>query len=159
MKRLSVFIVEDNQSKLLEIKKALPNVFRHDVTDTSSIAGAYRLIANREFDLVILDMTFQVSNSKGKQVAKESLAGIEVLQYMDRKNITAPVIVATQHTSFHTPEISGIDSISKLDGLLKELFPKNYFTTVLVDLAGEAWKEQLSDAALRAVAGRGEAQI
>ncbi len=45
-----------------------------------------------------------------------------------------------------------VDSIEKLDELLRDLFPKNYFTTVHVDLSGESWKEKLVDAAMRAVA-------
>lgn len=151
MKRYSVFVVEDNGTKLQEIKNALPAAFRHNVLDTPSIAWAYRALANTTFDLVILDMTFQVSNDAGNQLAKEALAGVELLQYMARKELEAPVIVATQHTSFHTPELPGIDSIDQLDELLRDLFPNNYFATVHVDLSGESWKAQLAAAATAAV--------
>ena len=156
MTQYSVFIVEDNGTKLQEIRNALPEEFQEDCLDTPSIAWAYRALANRDFDLVILDMTFQVSNDPSNQLAKESLAGIELLQYMDRKGVTSPVIVATQHTAFHTPDLPGIESINQLDELLSDLFPVNYFTTVHVDLAGEGWKEQLAAAALQAVMSRRE---
>lgn len=153
----TVFIVEDNGSKLQEIRAALRHEISGEPLTTSSIANAYRVMANADFDLVILDMTFEVSSELGS-VAKESLAGIELLQYMGRMGLSVPVIVATQHTTFYTPELPGIDSIEKLDELLKELFPANYFTTVHVDLAGEVWKTELVSATRRALArGRGRA--
>lgn len=145
-----VLIIEDNGSKLQEIRNALPPEFNAPIANTS-IAAAYRTVTTVPFHLVILDMTFQVSNEGGAAVAKESLAGVEVLQYMARKRLRTPVIVATQHTTFHTPELPDIDSIAKLDDLLSELFPNNYFRTVHVDLSGEAWKQQLAEAAIAAV--------
>lgn len=141
-----VLIVEDNLTKQQEIINALPPAFRDGVLATPSIANAYRSVANKRFDLIILDMTFQISNEGGGAIAKESLAGIEVLQYMSRMRIATPVIVATQHTTFHTVELPDIDSIEKLDELLSDLFPENYIATVHVDLAGEDWKSQLAAA-------------
>jgi len=151
-RRYEVLIVEDNATKQQEIINALPPAFRDRVLTTPSIANAYRSVANRPFDLVILDMTFQVSNEGGGAIAKESLAGVEVLQYMSRMRIRTPVIVATQHTNFHTAELPDIDSVEKLDELLTDLFPENYVTTVHVDLAGEEWKIRLAQAAESAVA-------
>ncbi|PQZ77361.1 MULTISPECIES: response regulator [unclassified Brevundimonas] len=149
--RYQVLIVEDNLTKQQEIINALPPAFRDGVLPTPSIAAAYRSVANKRFDLVILDMTFQISNEGGGAIAKESLAGVEVLQYMSRMRIRTPVIVATQHTNFHTVELPGIDSIEKLDELLRDLFPENYVTTVHVDLSGEDWKQQLVSAAENAL--------
>lgn len=145
--RYEVLIVEDNATKQQEIINALPPLFRDGVFATPSIAAAYRSVANKHFDLVILDMTFQISNEGGGAIAKESLAGVEVLQYMSRMRIATPVIVATQHTNFHTVELPDIDSIAKLDELLRDLFPENYVATVHVDLSGEEWKQHLAAAA------------
>lgn len=150
-RRYEVLIVEDNATKQQEIINALPPAFREGVLATASIANAYRSVANKPFDLVILDMTFQISNEGGAAIAKESLAGVEVLQYMSRMRITTPVIVATQHTSFHTVELPDIDSIEKLDELLRDLFPDNYVATVHVDLSGEDWKPRLAAAAGNAI--------
>lgn len=136
----SVLIVEDNATKRAEIEKALPPRFAFQVRSTPSIAQAYRALAGQTWDLVILDMTFQVSQSGGGELSKEALAGVELLQYMSRSRLSAPVIVATQHSSFPTPEIPGIDSIDKLHQLLADLFPANYRMTVQVDLSEEAWK-------------------
>lgn len=149
--RYEVLIVEDNLTKQQEIINALPPAFREGVLTTPSIANAYRSVANKPFDLVILDMTFQVSNEGGGAIAKESLAGVEVLQYMARMRIRTPVIVATQHTNFHTVELPDIDSIDKLDDLLRDLFPLNYVATVHVDLSGEDWKQRLAFAAENAI--------
>jgi CheY-like chemotaxis protein len=134
-----VLVVEDNATKQAEIESALSDF---DILSTRSISGAYRLIAG-SWDLIVLDMTFQVGQTRGHESVKEALAGIELLQYMAAQAINVPVVVATQHKSFTTPEMPDIDSIQKLDELLAEAFPENYRGIVEVDRFEESWKEKL----------------
>jgi CheY-like chemotaxis protein len=151
MSRVNVLIVEDNKTKRVEIEKALPPGIDFDVNSTPSIAQAYRALANKPWDIVILDMTFHVAQSAGQESAKEALAGVEMLQFITQRRIAVPVVVATQHRVFSTPEMPGIDSIEKLDQLLQSLFPENYRGIVEVDLAEEGWKRDLQDAIRRAL--------
>ncbi len=151
MRRAEVFIIEDNKSKLRELKGALPDSLEYGILETHSIAQAYRPLENRRWDLIILDMTFQVSLGAGNDIEKEALAGVEILQFISRKRIGVPVIVATQHTNFFSRITPGIDSIEKLDALLAKAFPRNYVATVHVDLAGEAWKGRFQAEVLRAL--------
>jgi DNA-binding NtrC family response regulator len=144
----SVLIVEDNATKRGEIEKALPAPFVFDVQSTPSISQAYRAIAGKPYSLIILDMTFHVSQSAGHEMSKEAIAGIELLQFMTRRRIQAPVIVATQHTTFSTPDMPAIDSIEKLHALLIKLFPANYRMTVQVDLSEESWKTRFQAAVI-----------
>lgn len=143
----AVLIVEDNATKREEIERALvvPGL-TFEVLPVSSIANAYRALDTRTWDLIVLDMTFQVSQSVGNEISKEALAGVEILQFIARKRAKSPVIVATQHSSFVSPGLPGIDSIDKLHALLTKLFPRNYKRTVFVDLAGSQWRRQFQAA-------------
>lgn len=145
---VSVFIIEDNATKRLELERALPAPFEYDVVHTPSISQAYQILSGKSWDLIILDMTFQVSFGAGNSIEKEALAGIEILQYMNRRMISSPVIVATQHSTFITPDYPAVNSISALDDVLRRLFYRNYRATVLVDLSEESWKGRFRDAVL-----------
>lgn len=142
---LEILIVEDNATKQLEIEKALEGT-GHEITAVRSIAAAYRVLAVGLFDLIILDMTFQVSGAKG--VEKEPLAGLEILQFVSNRRYSTPIIVATQHSSFSNPNMDGVDTIEELDALLADVFPRNYRTTIEIDLSEDAWKAALRDAVI-----------
>src|SRR5687767_3896574 len=106
-KKRSVLIVEDNAGKRAEIERALPSRYDFDPLFAPSIAQAYRAIEKKPWDLIILDMTFQVAQTPGHESAKEALAGVELLQFMARRRVSVPVIVATQHSSFSSVEMPG----------------------------------------------------
>lgn len=137
---LNILIVEDNQTKRLEIEKSIKSSMEADVIGASSIRQAYSSLEHKRWDLIVLDMTFQVTQSAGHESAKEALAGIEILQFISRRQIETPVVVATQHSSFSSLDMPGIDSVQKLDDLLRDLFPENYRSVVEVDLSEETWK-------------------
>lgn len=139
----NILIIEDNQTKRTEIEKAAHAALSCEVLGVSSISQAYRSIEGKPWDLIILDMTFQVAQVTGLENSKEALAGIEILQFIGRRRLDTPVIVATQHTSFTTIQMPDITSIKALDELLYELFPENYRGTVEVDLSEEGWKSEL----------------
>lgn len=138
--KFNILIVEDNQTKRTEIEKSIKSSMDADVIGVSSIRQAYISLEHKKWDLIVLDMTFQVTQSAGHESAKEALAGIEILQFMARRQIDIPVVVATQHSSFSSVDMPGIDSVQKLDELLSDLFPENYRNTVEVDLSEEGWK-------------------
>ena len=108
-----------------------------------NINAAYPNVEHFSWDVVILDMTFQVSSAEGSEARKVALAGLELLQYMSSKQIAVPVIVATQHAVFVQPGYLSIGSIQELAELLRESFPRNYAGVVSVDLASEGWHQEL----------------
>lgn len=153
MSTADLLIIEDNGTKQLEIEKALATG-DYKISAVRTIANAYRVLVRQRWDLIILDMTFQVGSSSGFE--KEPLAGLEVLQFMANQRFPTPVIVATQHSSFSNSSIEEVDSIEQLHELLVEAFPVNYRQTVEVDLSEDAWKETLRMAVERALGEGGE---
>lgn len=138
-----ILIIEDNYEKLAEISQVVTALTSSEIIHAATISAAYRTLEGTKCDLIILDMTFQISHRTDRSIAKESLAGIEILQYMAHRRISTPVIVATQHTHFLHPDIPGIDSIQKLDELLRSLFPRIYRGIIQVDLSETEWKKLL----------------
>jgi PleD family two-component response regulator len=144
--KLSVLVVEDNSSKADHISQIIKLGYDAEVEVVPTISGAYSVLDYRKWDLVILDMTFQVSSGLGHAVRKEALAGIELLQYMSAKRLYYPVIVATQHDFFSQGAGVNINSIEELDVNLKKAFPIHYRATVRVDLASSEWHQELTNA-------------
>ena len=137
---VNILIVEDNATKQIEIEKTLSGA-NYRTRAVRSIAQAYLALGAGSWELVILDMTFQVGTTTGFQ--KEPLAGVELLQFMTKRKLSIPVIVATQHSSFSGSNIEGVDTIEDLHLLLSDSFPRNYRQTVEVDLSEEGWKSTL----------------
>jgi hypothetical protein len=104
----------------------------------------------RDWDLILLDMSFQVNPGPGKEIGKKPLAGRQILQVMRARQMQQPVIVVTQHTSFADGN-KVIGSISELDSKLQKYFPTIYRTTLYIDLASESWHEALVAEARKAL--------
>ena len=149
MKR--ILVVEDNHLKAEQITNTIRSSYEVSFATVPTISGAYAVLEHGHWDLVILDMTFQVSKGLGEAVRKEALAGLELLQYMLGKRIRFPVIVATQHAMF-SQGIINVSSIEELHKLLSDAFPDIYRTTVRVDLANDQWHAELL-AAVKGVFG------
>lgn len=146
MTAAKILIVEDNASKELEVRKALAPLGR-DMTWLTTITDAFRLVTEQDWSLIILDMTFLVDRSSGFQSGRQSMAGLELLQFMASHRLTIPVIVATSHDTFSSPEVGTIVGITVLDDLLRDAFPLKYRFAVKVDLSEDDWKRELLDRA------------
>jgi CheY-like chemotaxis protein len=146
---MNVLIVEDNAEKSKAIETIIRSQFTGRIDFAQTISSAYSQLEHHNWDLVILDMTFQVSQGLGQAVRKEALAGLEILQFMTSKNLSYPVIVATQHSSFSQVGLISLSSVEELHSLLLETFPEIYRETITVDLTTNEWHAALLSAAKR----------
>jgi CheY-like chemotaxis protein len=146
---MNVLIVEDNAEKSKAIETIIRSQFTGRIDFAQTISSAYSQLEHHNWDLVILDMTFQVSQGLGQAVRKEALAGLEILQFMTSKNLSYPVIVATQHSSFSQVGLISLSSVEELHSLLSEAFPEIYRETITVDLTTNEWHAALLNAAKR----------
>lgn len=140
---LRILVVEDNSSKAEQITQTVKFHYDAVVEWVPTISGAYAVLEYNPWDLVILDMTFQVSQGLGQTVRKEAMAGIELLQYMSAKRLYFPVIVATQHDFFKQGDWVNIESMDALHQVLSSAFPKQYRAVVHVDMASSEWQIEL----------------
>ena len=147
-----VLIVEDNVLKEARIRDVLSLIPEIEFTVCRSVKAAYPLLEVQQWNLILLDMSFQVSPDSGTEIKKKPLAGRQMLQFMRARNLMLPVIVVTQHASFSEGQ-TVIASIKDLDTKLRRYFPGIYQATVYVDLATDGWHDELISYSKRAIYG------
>lgn len=144
-----ILIIEDNALKLARMKDVLAAIPDLHFTVCQTIKATYPTLELHDWDLILLDMSFQVNPGTGKEIGKRPLAGRQILQVMRARKMDQPVIVVTQHPSFADGNTI-IASIDELDLKLKKYFPTIYKTTIFIDLATDKWHEALIAAARKA---------
>ena len=138
-----ILIVEDNVEKGNIISSVLRGRFKSDIEFARTISSGFAILEHKHWDLVVLDMTFQVSQGLGQEVRKEALAGVELLQFMTGKELEYPVIVATQHSDFTQGGLINLSSVDQLGDLLSATFPQIYRGIIKVDLTSTSWHAEL----------------
>ncbi len=146
MSQAKILIVEDNASKEVKVRKALAPLGRETIW-MRSITDAFRLVTEQPWELIILDMTFLVDRSAGFDSSRQSMAGVELLQFMARRRLHIPVIVATSHDAFSSAQLGTIEGVAALDDMLRDAFPEVYRATIKVDLSEDEWQTRLLGAA------------
>lgn len=137
-----LLIVEDNDIKLRRIVSVLNEISITEFDRVSNLKAAQLYVRNFTYAGILLDMTFHIIENKIQSVTLEALAGLQLMQYMDRLGIEIPTIVVTQHTVFQQPGTPAIRGVSKLDKLLRGTFPGIYRGTVLMT-DGDQWRSDL----------------
>lgn len=141
---MRILIVEDSNDKLARIEAILINrlnVNLGDINRAATLSGFYGFVRGTPPDVVILDMTFDVSDSRGAS-SKQDAAGLEVLQSFSSLGLKTPIVVTTQHEEFHHKGMA-IRSSKELNSMLARIFPANFVGLVKVDLAAREWEDDL----------------
>jgi CheY-like chemotaxis protein len=147
-----ILIVEDNAFKEGRIREVVAMSGEFEFETCRSIKAAFPMLQKGGWDLILLDMSFQIKGSAGAAPKKEPLAGLEILQYMRAANISRPVIVVTGQSSFVGGPIA-VKSIEELDWKLKTYFPSVYVGTVYIDLPSANWHDGLNELVQKALLG------
>ncbi len=113
---IHVFIVDNEQSAIDSISKVLTDFFDdiHIVGSAQNTADAFRMIQERQPDLVFLDI----------EMGKES--GFDLLEVFDEVNFRVVFLTAHEEYALKAIKFSAIDYIIKPAGIsdLKQLFTK-----------------------------------
>lgn len=98
-----------------------------------------------DYDLLILDMSFERHGATSEDVTFNGLAGLHVLQFLWVQNITLPTVILTTHDKYSDPdfgEIVGLDA-------LKEYIRENFGDVVLDCLSmgpdEKIWHDELAE--------------
>lgn len=147
MKR--VLIVEDNREKYFDLLFVLEDVsaesgIKLDSTRKATIDDVYLALPLENWDLILLDMTFEISQGEGRKVEKEQIAGIDILRHMLTEKINVPVLIVTQHSVFSGDEQFEIRSVEQLDKFCSVAFPNIYKGTIKYSALNEDWKPVLA---------------
>lgn len=149
MKRL--LIVEDNKHKAIAVQDAIISAFPDsEVVMAETVVIAMVLLNTQNWDGVVLDLAFQQTRGAKQETDRPQLAGVKVMQQMNERRSSTPVIIATQHSSFVDTEFGDFASAKELGDLLSQAFPDNFVGLVEVDLSSIAWQRLLRNLALEA---------
>jgi len=141
---MRVLYVEDDQHKARQVDEMLRSCI-DDVHTTvaQSVNSGKRALAAGQFDLVVMDMslpTFDIGPGEpgGRP---QGFGGIEVIQFMERRDISIPVIVVTQFDRFG----SGGDEmdLEDLESILRTEHGALFQGLVFFNSASTAWKRKL----------------
>lgn len=142
---MNVLVAEDDEDKLEQTQMFLTLLEEvRDIVVAKSLQSCLRAINERDFDLLILDMTMPtfdrtLSEEGGRPHA---FAGREVLRQMRRRRIETPVIILTSFDRFG--EESDYTTLDQLKHELKSNFP-NYTGTVQLKANVDDWRDALRD--------------
>lgn len=137
---MRVLIIEDDANKMRALVDFLQDYSISDVISRTSFHSGVQALLEKQFDLVLLDMTMPiyditVSDTGGRPLP---LAGRDILFTIGRKKIKTKAIVVTQYESFEGT------SLSQLDRDLRDSFPDQYCGCVYYNTTQNLWKAQLN---------------
>lgn len=144
---MKILIVEDDYDK----KKIVTNYIHEicgigtEITERESLrSGLMELIKNNDYDYVILDMSlpnFDINEDEPGGGTPESFAGREFMEQMNLRELTCPVIILTQYSSFERGSVS-------LEDLRNEFsfnYSKFYIGLVYYNAVTDNWKNELAE--------------
>tara|TARA_B100000949_G_C14108931_1_gene377504 strand:+ start:59 stop:520 length:462 start_codon:yes stop_codon:yes gene_type:complete len=142
---MKVLLVEDQQEKSEDVLSLLGAIFKEnvDVSVKQSLrSGLKELISSDDFQIVILDMSMPNYDPGPEDPVggtPESFAGREFLAQMKLRDITTPVVVVTQYSTFAKGQID----LEDLDFFFRRSYPGFYKGSVYYSSADKTWKSQL----------------
>lgn len=112
---MNFLIIEDNRSKLRELKKIIKyNYPTGKIHDALSYTAGLRRVYEEKWDVILLDMSLPVYDMNQQDAGgdKKPVAGKEIMKRMLHRKIIVPTVVVTQFDTFGESGIT-IDSLNK----------------------------------------------
>lgn len=141
---MKIILVEDEAAKRENIRSLLSQMNLLDgVNEARSVGSAIRALRTATFDLAILDMslpTFDIGSGESGG-RPQGFGGVEVLRYMERFQLTTPVIVVTAYPAFSQGD-QEID-LNSLSVRLREQHPTIFRGLVFYNSMFSTWRDDL----------------
>lgn len=143
---MRVLLVEDDQFKRKNIEELIESSFdSYQITHAASVSSAMRAVRDEDYDFVLLDMSLPSFDIGPTETGgrPRGFGGMDILRYLDSKEVPTTVIVVTQFERFGEGESER--DLDALTGELSENFPELVRGVVYFDTSGSAWRKQLID--------------
>lgn len=141
---MNILLADDSEEKIKYISEA---IHKHIEYTSLDIAHSYnsttKLIRSNTYDLMILDMSMPVFDTKDNRVnqAPKPLAGRDIMSKLKYRNINIPVIIVTQFDIFG--RLNDAVSLDNLTDDLASSFPNIFKGCVFYDPQGSKWQSEL----------------
>ncbi len=141
-----VLVIDDQFAKYEAIEAFFTEKFPEDsLTWIKNFRQAQSNLTKLRFDLVVLDMSFDVHAAESEDSSFNGLSGLHVLQFMWRSKIYIPVIICTSHSKYSDPEFGVLDSIDALRSHVKLSFGDTVLGCVRMGSSEASWKRELEE--------------
>lgn len=144
---MDLLLVEDDDFKATDIGKVILELWRDcELTKVTSVTAALRILSEREFHLIVLDMSLPTFNMSGPGGggSPEGQGGIEVLRLAKRLGQRPSVIIVTQYPDI---EIDG-RALSLVDApkVLSQRFDLSIRACIPYEFDSNTWRRELRSA-------------
>lgn len=140
--RMNFLIIEDNRSKLKQIKSFIKkNYHETSVHDALSYTAGLRRLYEEKWDVILLDMSLPIYDISQQETGgdKKPVAGKEIMKRMIHRKIIIPTIVITQFDTFGDNEIS----INRLNQEFCENMSEIWCGTINYEDSTNLWQIEL----------------
>jgi len=141
-----ILLVEDDEHKRTQVLEFLQRTWANMTVDTAaSFQAGMRLLKDRQFTFVILDMTLPNYDIGPEEDGGElrQLGGQEFLRRMKRGQLLIPTVIVTQYESFG----SGRDRVDLAN--LRQTLEERYGTfckgVIYYNSSIDSWKHELKE--------------
>jgi DNA-binding NtrC family response regulator len=146
----AILLIEDSEQKTRAIRGLVDDNFPEiELVTTDTIIVGGKLLADRPWLGIILDLAFQRSQNVGGQLQRPYLAGIEILQQLKETRLPIPVVITTQHASFRNTLYGDFTTTDEVRSTFQKAFPRNLKEIIEVDWAKGDWLKELNQAIRR----------
>lgn len=141
-----VVLIDDQPEKNAAINRFFENNYPDDkVTWFKNFRQSQNNLLVYDFDLLILDMSFEVHGAVSEDLAFNGLAGLHVLQFMWISEIELPTIIFTSHDNYSDPDFGEIKGIEELNNHTKRIFGDLVLGCVKMSLDENEWNNKLKE--------------
>lgn len=139
-----VLLVDDKREKFIAIRRFLHS--KHpdwNLEWSRHFRQAQNNLRTARFDLLLLDMSFEVHGATSENLTFNGLAGLHVLQFMWRSKIDIPTVICTSHENYSDPDFGVIQGIENLTAYVQAVFGPRVLGCVLMTADEKTWNSDL----------------
>jgi hypothetical protein len=96
-----------------------------------------------DYDLLLLDMSFEGHGATSEDVTFNGLAGLHVLKFLWVESIVLPTIILTTHDNFSVPDFGVIEEIDALKIHIQKIFGDDVLDCLSMGADNYVWESAL----------------
>jgi CheY-like chemotaxis protein len=144
-RQIAVLLIEDDELKRQGVLNAINQSYANaSIVTSNSVRKAIDTLAESAFDLIVADMslpTFDI-DVRERGGTPRPFGGIEVFEYLERRELPTPVLVVTSYPVLTDGRRSV--SFKDLQNELQRDFPSNFAGLVYFDSAYADWEHDIA---------------
>jgi len=139
-------LIDDLPEKKAAVQRFIEKYYPNDeLTWFKNFRQAQNNLLVYTFDLLLLDMSFEVHGAVAEDLAFNGLAGLHVLQFMWASEIEIPTVILTSHENYSDPDFGVLRGIDALRNHAREVFGETVIDVVKLVPDEAIWNAQLKE--------------